>query len=140
MRIALSIVVLLGTGAAMEQEPPSAGFSSAIECGQADLASTAVELALLGDAFERLPGTLDAVLIVLAVRRQQLDDLVTAVGGNASHGAGGEVDGLPDREFVRLQSYSPVLANPRLRRPETIYECSFIEGILADAAAVCWKK
>src|SRR5690349_19531824 len=40
--------------------------------------SSAVELAFLGDALEGLTGTLDPVLIVVTLRRQQFDHNVTA--------------------------------------------------------------
>ena len=36
------------------------------------------ELAFLGDALERLAGILDPVLIIVAVGRQQPDDLIAA--------------------------------------------------------------
>src|SRR5438128_8264817 len=54
---------------ATARDAPSAGRSA-----------VAVELAFLGHALERLAGTLDAVLVIIAVGRQQLDDLVRSVG------------------------------------------------------------
>src|SRR5262249_28332806 len=41
--------------------------------------AVAVELAFLGHPFERLAGALDAILIIVAVRRQQLHHLIASV-------------------------------------------------------------
>ena len=49
------------------------GASSATEGSMLEF-----ELTFLGDAFERLAGILDPVLIIVAVGRQQPDDLVAA--------------------------------------------------------------
>src|SRR5712691_12986681 len=75
---------------------PSAGRSA-----------VAVELAFLGHALERLACTLDAVLVIIAVGRQQLDDRIGFVGAGAPHRSRGKIDGLSDRELVSLQRYSP---------------------------------
>jgi hypothetical protein len=54
----------------------------------------AVELTLFGDAFKRLARVLDAVLIIVAIGRQQFDHFVASAGGGPPNGARGEVDGL----------------------------------------------
>src|SRR4051812_745168 len=53
-----------------------------------------VELTFLGDPFEGLGRTLDPILAVVSVGRQQLDHLIGAAGGRARHVAGGKIDGL----------------------------------------------
>lgn len=67
----------------------------------------AIELTFLGNPFERLAGTLDAVLVVIPVGRQQLHDLVGPAGASAAHRSRGEIHGLADRELVSFQRYSP---------------------------------
>jgi len=70
--------------------------------------TVAVELTFLGDALERFTRALDTVLIIIAVGRQQFDDLVTAARPCTAHRTGREVDGLSDRELVCFQRHSPV--------------------------------
>src|SRR5262245_35988621 len=69
--------------------------------------AVALELTFLGDPLECLAGALDAILIIIPVRRQQLDDLIAAAGTGPTHRARGEIDGLSDRELVGFQLYSP---------------------------------
>ncbi len=51
------------------------------------------ELAFPDHALERFVRILDTVLVVSSVRRKQLDDLISAVGGHMADRAGGEIDG-----------------------------------------------
>src|SRR5262249_21337579 len=67
------------------------------------------ELALAGDALERLVGVLDAVLEVGSIRGQQLYHLVAAVGHHVADRAGREVDGRSDLKPVFFQRHSPQL-------------------------------
>ena len=66
----------------------------------------AVELAFLGDALERLPGALDAILMFVAFRRQQLDDLERAARAEPAKRAGCVADVLTNRIFVNFQQRS----------------------------------
>ena len=61
------------------------------------------ELTFLGDALERLAGILDAILIVVAVGRQQPDHLVAAAGTGAADRARRVEHGLADAIFMRPQ-------------------------------------
>lgn len=63
----------------------------------------AVELALLGHAFERFTGALDAVLVIVAVRRKKLHDPVSAIRRHVADRPGREIDGLTKLVFVFLQ-------------------------------------
>src|SRR5262249_24742912 len=65
-----------------------------------------IELAFLGHTLERLARALDAVLIVIAIGREQFDDAVGAIGRHLADGAGREVERLPDLELVLLRRYS----------------------------------
>src|SRR6185503_20135477 len=76
-------------------------------------ASGAVELAFLGDALEGLAGALDAVLVVVAVRGQQLDDGVAARGGRAAEARRRIVNDLAHPVFVRIHRY---IGRDRLHR------------------------
>ena len=83
----------------------------------------AVELALLSHALESLAGILDAILIVVAIRGQQPDDLVAAVGAGTGQRAGRVADRLPDLKFVRVQRHAPVthhIVRARVRRPDPL--------------------
>src|SRR5713226_62457 len=62
-----------------------------------------VELTLLDHPLMRLVRALDAVLMVVAFRRQQLGDLVDAARPAAAVGAGGIEDALADLEFMIAQ-------------------------------------
>jgi hypothetical protein len=62
-----------------------------------------VQLTLLDHPFVRFAGAFDAVLAVIAFRRQKLRDLEQPADPAAPIGAGGEVDGLADLEFVFAQ-------------------------------------
>jgi len=66
--------------------------------------AVAVELAFFGHTLKGLAGTLDAVLMFVALGRQQLHDLVAAAGARAPHRAGGEINRLSNMEFVRSRS------------------------------------
>src|SRR5512139_4118451 len=63
--------------------------------------STAVELAVLGNALEGLTGTLDPVLIVVALRRQRLYDGVTAGRRCAAKRRRGVIDSFTHLVLVR---------------------------------------
>src|SRR6266851_417989 len=63
-----------------------------------------VELTLLDHPLMRLVRALDAVLMVVAFRRQQLGDLVDAARPAAAVGAGGIEDALADLEFMIAQA------------------------------------
>ena len=62
-----------------------------------------LELALFGHPLKGLARILDAVLIILAIRRQQPDNLVAAGRARAADRTGGVKNGLADVEFVRTQ-------------------------------------
>src|SRR5579863_10317017 len=61
------------------------------------------ELTFLGDALERLAGILDAILIIIAVGRQQPDDLIASARTGATDRAGRVEHGLTDAIFMRPQ-------------------------------------
>jgi hypothetical protein len=67
----------------------------------------AIELALFGNALERFARALDAILVFIAFRRQQLDDLERAARTEAAEGAGGVAYVLADRIFVSFQQRTP---------------------------------
>lgn len=50
-----------------------------------------------------LAGALDAVLAIIALRREKLRHLVNAAYSTAPIGPGGKVDGLADPEFMLAQ-------------------------------------
>ena len=58
------------------------------------------ELAFLGDPFESLGGTLDPILAVVTVGREQPDHLIGAAGGRSCNIAGSEIDSLSNGIFV----------------------------------------
>src|SRR5215831_4192301 len=62
-----------------------------------------IQLTLLDHPLMRLVRALDAVLMVVTFRRQQLGDLVDAARPAAAVGAGGEEDALADLEFMIAQ-------------------------------------
>src|SRR5262249_5936147 len=92
-----------------------ARWASLLHCGDRNLAPSplaaertlkltrAVELALLGHAFERLVGAFDAVLIIVAVGRKQLDDPVRVVGGHMANRPRREVHGLANLKLMLFQ-------------------------------------
>src|ERR1700723_2841520 len=59
-----------------------------------------VELTFLGYPFESFGRTLDPVLAIVAIGRQQPDHLVGAAGGRSGDIAGSEIDGLSNSKFV----------------------------------------
>jgi hypothetical protein len=60
----------------------------------------AVELTFLDDALMRLVGTLDAILMVVALGRKQMRDFVDAAGRAATERPGGVKNALADLELV----------------------------------------
>src|SRR5690242_20214942 len=52
------------------------------------------ELAFLGDPFESFGRAFDAILAVVAIGRQQPDDLIGAAGGRTGNIAGSKIDSL----------------------------------------------
>src|SRR5262249_42292633 len=65
--------------------------------------------AFLGDTLERLSGAFDAVLLLVAIRRQQSDDLERTACPKAAERTSRVAHVLSDRKFVGLQQrLSPV--------------------------------
>src|SRR5262249_21897960 len=62
-----------------------------------------LELALFGYALKGLARILDAILIILAIGRQQPDNLVAAARARAADRTGGVKNSLTNLEFVRTQ-------------------------------------
>jgi hypothetical protein len=62
-----------------------------------------IELAFLGDALEGFAGTLDPILVVVAIEGHQFDDLVGSVGGHMPDRPRREINRLADVEFVIFQ-------------------------------------
>src|SRR5205823_2434937 len=60
----------------------------------------AIKLALFSHALKRFVGALDAVLVLLTVRRQQLYHLVGTIGGHLANWARSEVHYLADLELM----------------------------------------
>ena len=65
----------------------------------------AFELTLLGDPLVRLGHALDAVLLLIAVGREQAHHLIHAVGATAPEHPRREVNTVPDTESVWTQDY-----------------------------------
>src|SRR5215472_16346423 len=73
-----------------------------------------VELAFFGDSFESLTGTLDSVLIIIALRRQQLDNDVAACRCGPAKCRGRIINRLTD--LVLVQSHWQFGPGRRLHR------------------------
>ena len=65
-----------------------------------------IELAFFGHAFKRFAGIFYAVLIVVAIGRQQLDDLVRAACARTADRARRVEHRLADTELVRAQHWA----------------------------------
>src|SRR5262245_1317536 len=65
------------------------------------------ELAFAGDAFEGLFRIFDPILVISAIRGQQLHHLIGAVGHHVADRAGREVDDFTDLKLVLFQRGSP---------------------------------
>ena len=76
--------------------------------------SNAVELALFGHAFERLAGTLDPVLIVITLGRQELDHDIASGGRSAPERRRRVVDRLAN--LVLMQTQRQLVHSRRLHR------------------------
>jgi hypothetical protein len=66
-----------------------------------------IELTFLRNALERLAGTLDPVLVVVAIEGHQFDDLVGSVAGHMPDRPGRKQDCLTNVELVIFQGNSP---------------------------------
>jgi hypothetical protein len=98
-----------------------------------------IELAFASHAFERLFGILDPVLMLVAIRREQLHDLEGSVRGGPVKGTCDVTDRLPHHEFMRFQhtdTPSNATGSPYLRqtalRPEFSLTCCFIAPFAPD--------
>src|ERR1700691_5670818 len=78
----------------------TAAFSPAACNSSGTTSSGNVELTFLGHPFESLGRTLDPILAVIAIGRQQPDHLIGAAGGRTGDIAGSKIDGLSNSEFV----------------------------------------
>lgn len=72
--------------------------------------SSSLQLAFPGYALERFSRALDAVLTIVAIRRQLADHLVGSARRRAGNVAGGEIDGFSNLIFV---SQRPLLTRVR---------------------------
>jgi hypothetical protein len=79
-------------------------------CGWTGLPGSSIfELAFPDHALERFVRILNAVLVIGSVGREQLDDLISAVGGHMADRTRGEIDGLANAKLVFPQRDSPEL-------------------------------
>jgi hypothetical protein len=62
----------------------------------------ALELAFLGHPLESLLRVSDAVLVLIAIKRKQLDDLVASISGRSIERPCHVTDRLPHGIFVRF--------------------------------------
>jgi len=76
-----------------------------------DALAIAIQLAFLGDALERLARALDPILLLIAFRRQQLDDLERTAGPETAERSGRVPDILADGILVSFQQRTPPVTN-----------------------------
>src|SRR3979490_558088 len=88
-----------------------------------------VELTFLGHPFESLGRTLDPILAVVAVGREQPDHLIGAASGRTRNIAGSKIDSLSNGEFVLKRplhhAKMPAVPTVPLQRP-TEKPCGYI--------------
>jgi len=102
----------------------------------------AIELAFFRNPFERFPRVLDTVLIILAIRRKQLDNLIASAGGRTADWAGGEIDALTNlKPMIIPHAILPLpIKRPAFAAEICLPEFSFINNYSSESPALLAKN
>jgi hypothetical protein len=101
----------------------------------------AIELTFFRDTLERFPRVLDAILIVFAIGRKQLDYFVASTGGRTADRTGGEINGLTDLKPVIIpHAILPLPSNAPLTTEIVPPEFSFINNYSSESPDLLAKN
>jgi hypothetical protein len=70
---------------------------------QSKRSTRAIELAFLGDPLESFLGALDAVLMLVTIRRKKLHDLISPIGAHVTERLRREINRLTEPKLVCVQ-------------------------------------